>query len=302
MLAAAGVKAGLSSLDPKTLAPSISPQAKAQQSDIARLTRSPAGNYKSTTAPQGSRSKKSRAGSTSKSVRFSLGVSVPEDNITAGAAAAAHELEPSCLDAQDSSVSDKMQPAAEASSKKTRSGKILGTGCATDRQPPAQPVPSPGSLVQQEVLPNTGRIRTTRSGRTFDAQPEPSTRSNTASVLSKRDHAVGSALVASARAAGTSSNSPATASASGNSPAPVRTSVNSPHPVGASSNSLATEPGPSQAAPAGSAGDRLCHPWKSSLLGVGSPLPQHDTLSDRGRPPITDHPCHKRKSASMTRR
>ena len=223
--------------------------------------------------PQGSKTKKSGASSTSKSVRFSLGAAAtPENN---PAAAAAPEPEAG-MEAVESGVAEDMQLATEGASRKTRSGRLLSDGVTdTDTCLQQQHVSSPGSVVTQEVVPTTGRIRTTRSGRTFSAQTEASSKSETASLLSKRDHEADSQLAGSVRAAG----------------------------QGTSSSSPAPEPSRSQAAaPAASADDSLCPPWKTSLLGNGLSLPEDDRLSDRGRPPTTDHPCHKKKSASMTRR
>ena len=242
-------------------------------------------------APEGSKAKESRACSTSKSVRFSLGAApTPEDKQAAAAAAVAtptseaniEAVAPTAapnhgvdMEALDSRAQECTQLTGEDSARKTRSGKLLGTAGSTDADQSAQapPVSSPGSLGTQEAVPGNGSIRTTRSGRTFSAQTEPFTGSETASVLSKRTREEDSTAAASVETAGTSSSSPA--------------------------------PGPSLSqAPAlpASHDDSICHPWKSSLLGMGLSLPEEDRLSDRGRPPITDHPCHKKKSASMTRR
>ena len=255
----------------------------AHQSGSAPLIRSPARSSHSKAAAEGSKTKKSRSSSTSKSVRFSLGAApTPEDKqaaaavatpnsgaaMQAAALAAAPEPEADVERVQSTSP-QKSQLAGEGTTRKTRSGKPLGrlTG-PTDTEQTAH-----GSMGTQEVVLDTGRSRKTRSGCTFSAQTEPSTRSESASVLSKRNHKEGSTPAASVETAGTSSSSPA------------------------------PEPSLSQAAalPA-SHHDSVCHPWKSSLLGIGLSLPEKDRLSNRGRPPTTDHPCHKKKSASMTRR
>ena len=191
------------------------------------------------------------------------------------AAPAAAPTPGAALKAVESRTPESTQLVAEGSTRKTRSGKLLGTTGPTNAEQSKQPQPvsSPGSMGTQEVLPGIGSIRTTRSGCTFSAQTEASSRSETASVLSERSHEDDSTPAASVETAGISSSSPA------------------PEP------SL-----PQAAALPASYDDSMCHPWKTSLLGVGLSLPEEDGLSDRGRPPTTDHPRHKKKSASMTRR
>ena len=264
--------------------------AGARQFGTAALVRSPARSLHQEAAAEGSKTEKSRVSSTSKSVRFSLEAApTPVDKQVAAALVAtpnsgtdmeaaapvAAPNQAADLEAVESRAPGSTQPPAEGSTRKTRSGKLLGTTGPTDteQREQAQPVSSPGSMGTQEVLPGTGRIRTTRSGRTFSAQTEPSTRSETASVLSKRNPEEDSTPAASVETARISSSSPA------------------------------PEPSLSQAAalPA-SCDNSMCHPWKTSLLGMELSLPEEDRLSDRGRPPTTDHPCHKKKSASMTRR
>ena len=255
--------------------------AGAHQSSIAPLVRSPAHSLRQKAAAECSKTKKSRASSASKSVRFSLEaaptaedtqataavVAAPDSgaNMEAAAPAAAPDQE-----AAESRAAESTQLAAEGNTRMTRSGKLLGTTGPTDAEQSTQAQAPMGT---QEVVPGTGRIRTTRSGRTFSAQTESYTHAETASVLSKRNCEEKSTPAASAESSGTSSSSPA------------------------------PEPSLSQAAaPPASQGGSMCHPWKSSLLGIGLSLPKDDILSDRGRPPTTDHPCHKKKSASMTRR
>lgn len=263
---------------------SCSPKPRPDQPGTAPLTRSPASSLHTEAAPQGSKTKKGRASSTSKSVRFSLGAAVtPNGKQAAAAAAAACDTEadkkaavaaaapnPAAdMEAAESSAQENSQLAAEGRTRQTRSGKPLGTAATTGagQSTLAQRVSSPGSVGTQEVVPTTGRIRTTPSD---CAQKEAATRYDVASVPSKKRQGEDLALAAS---------------------------------PGASSSSPAPEPSLSQAAaPPAPCEDSMCHPWKSSLLGVELSLPQDDRLSDRGRPTTTDHPCHKKKSASMTRR
>lgn len=172
----------------------------------------------------------------------------------------------------DRAVADSC-PVAEGGTRKTRSGKLLGaadtTGAKQSTQAPSESAPE--SVGTQEVVSRSGKPRTIiPAGLMVSAQTEPATRSETASLPSKKRQGEDLALTAS---------------------------------PGASSSSPAPQPSLSQAAalPA-SCEDSMCHPWQSSLLGVGLSLPEDDRHSDRGRPTTTDHPCHKKKSASMTRR
>ena len=265
--------------------------AAAHRSGIAPLIRSPPHSLHQKAAAEGTKPKKSRASGTTKSVRFSLDAApTPEDKQAAAATAVASpnsgaNMEASApaaapgqgadREAGESRVSESIKLAAGGTTRKTRSGKLLGTTGPTDAEQStqAQSVSSPGSTGTEKFESGTGRFRTTRSGRTFYAETEPPTRWETASVLSKKTHDKESAPGAFDETGGTSSSSPA------------------------------PEPSPSQAAaPPASLGGSTCQPWKSSLLGIGLSLPENDTRSDRGRPPTTDHPCHKKKSASMTRR
>ena len=199
----------------------------------------------------------------SKSVRFSLA------GVGQGAAAA-----PGCeaeMAADESSLLN-----GKLGNRVTRSGKLHGAEATAGvgYSLPTDLNSAQAGLSQREVEP-AASVRITRSGRSFPAGPDQSSNAEASSSRTDTEAQTQSAHDAADRAEGPCSSSPA------------------------------LDPGLSPAAVDAASGENnLRRPWEQSLLGRGLALSrsEDDRLSDRGRPPTTDHPCHKRKSASMTRR
>ena len=198
-----------------------------------------------------------------KSVRFSLAGQGQD-----ATAAPDHEAEMAAI---ESSLPD-----GKLGARTTRSGKVVGAEAAVEADcSPSEDLGSAQAALSQHAAEAAVGVRTTRSGRSFNACPDQSSEAEASSLCSDKDAGKLSALDAADKAEGPASSSPA------------------------------LNPDSSQAAAAAASGDSsLRHPWEQSLLGIGLALSrsEDDRLSDRGRPPTTDHPCHKRKSASMTRR